>query len=306
MRDETTHPGDLLVDYHYGELAPEARSSVDAHLAGCATCRADLAVLERLGGMVDGLESPLLDDERVLDMVAEIARRRPFRERAWAALRGALGPVEAIFLPGFLGALLCVLTLAPIAATGGFERVPPLILLLCGIVWTSIYNSVVTTLLRGEDGPAALVRLRVVLYAVLAALAGTHLLAGSTVRLHNWFAYLPSRIFPIVAGRLALRPHDSITAAGCVALFCVLLALGFFVRRRLAGTSVLVVALYLFIALPGALIVTRAPLTLAVICSLAAPLVLFGVGGALIGHLLGEIGRDARRIRLGRRVSDNR
>ena len=38
------HPGPLLVDYVDDTLAPDRRAEVDAHLGGCATCRAEVAL----------------------------------------------------------------------------------------------------------------------------------------------------------------------------------------------------------------------------------------------------------------------
>jgi anti-sigma factor RsiW len=39
---------DLLPELAAGTLAPEARAAVDSHLAGCAECRAELALLESI------------------------------------------------------------------------------------------------------------------------------------------------------------------------------------------------------------------------------------------------------------------
>jgi hypothetical protein len=44
----TQHPTDLLSEYLDGDLTPATRAEVDAHLAGCAACRATLAGLDEV------------------------------------------------------------------------------------------------------------------------------------------------------------------------------------------------------------------------------------------------------------------
>jgi len=46
------HLGDKLIDYAWGTLAEQERAQADAHLTGCAECRAELAGHQALVGQV--------------------------------------------------------------------------------------------------------------------------------------------------------------------------------------------------------------------------------------------------------------
>ena len=67
-----------------GELSPAERSLVEAHLAGCPECSAELARLARLVGMLHAIP-----DERAapffVDRVLAAARPTPWYVRAWRA-----------------------------------------------------------------------------------------------------------------------------------------------------------------------------------------------------------------------------
>lgn len=84
------HLDDLLSAWLDGELAPEARNDAARHLAACAVCRDELAVVEAARAAVRGL--PLLDG------VAVAASARPrlrSRRVAWAAAAAATAVLAA-------------------------------------------------------------------------------------------------------------------------------------------------------------------------------------------------------------------
>jgi len=81
-----THPGDLLSAYLDGELTAGRRGEVDAHLAGCAACRAELDATAAARTAVRSL--PVLEPPaHLLPEAAEPAavRGRPRWRLAWAA-----------------------------------------------------------------------------------------------------------------------------------------------------------------------------------------------------------------------------
>lgn len=66
---------DLLPDVVHGALDESARMRVEAHLATCATCRAELALLQRIHG---SLMRPVpLDVERIASALPRAAAARP-------------------------------------------------------------------------------------------------------------------------------------------------------------------------------------------------------------------------------------
>ena len=58
---ETKHPaGHELQAYHDGELGTDARARLADHCERCARCRAELDELERMDGLLNGLDAPEL------------------------------------------------------------------------------------------------------------------------------------------------------------------------------------------------------------------------------------------------------
>jgi anti-sigma factor RsiW len=78
-----THLSEEFLDrYLDDDLAPEERARVDGHLAGCATCRAELAALAGLYSTLDALPAePLPVDlsPRVLARIRSQSKRRSLR-----------------------------------------------------------------------------------------------------------------------------------------------------------------------------------------------------------------------------------
>lgn len=106
-----THPEDLLADHVDGTLSQTERAVLDAHLAGCETCREEIALA---AGAVTALAA--LDEEPVpfgvtgpvLAEARRTARRRaPARERfQWAiglAAAACLVLVAVVLLPQLTG-----------------------------------------------------------------------------------------------------------------------------------------------------------------------------------------------------------
>lgn len=69
--------------YHDGELTAALREQVEAHLPTCADCRADLAELRALSGLLH--EAPLALSETADAFASRVVRRLPGRREAFAA-----------------------------------------------------------------------------------------------------------------------------------------------------------------------------------------------------------------------------
>lgn len=80
------HPGELLSALVDGELGPDERRGVDEHLAGCDSCRHEVAALERARELLRSL--PELDPP--VDFIEAIVRRRHR-----LLVRGTLGAFAA-------------------------------------------------------------------------------------------------------------------------------------------------------------------------------------------------------------------
>jgi hypothetical protein len=74
-----THPEDLLAEYVDGTLGPDDRAGVDAHLSGCASCRAEVAAAQTAREAVASL--PAVEPPAGL----ELAVRRQVRGTGRAA-----------------------------------------------------------------------------------------------------------------------------------------------------------------------------------------------------------------------------
>lgn len=101
-----SHPEPLLADYVDGSLDPSTRGEVDAHLRGCATCRAEVdlakAGAQRAQGLTDpaapaGIGEAAIEEAERLTIernpevtpIAGRARRRPATPRVLAAAGAA-------------------------------------------------------------------------------------------------------------------------------------------------------------------------------------------------------------------------
>lgn len=92
-----------LLDRAYGELAPGEVREVEAHLAGCAACRAEAARIEETRGLYRRLgEEPAPGGEGILLAAARQAagEARPGRPRLLAWPRVAIGVALALVVGG--------------------------------------------------------------------------------------------------------------------------------------------------------------------------------------------------------------
>jgi len=71
---------DLLPDYLHDRLESSARMSVERHLADCAVCRDELALLRDLRGTLQ--RAPRID---VAAVAAAIPAYRPAARKSWAS-----------------------------------------------------------------------------------------------------------------------------------------------------------------------------------------------------------------------------
>jgi len=279
MSDCTKYRG-RLVDLHYGELDRKSAQQVRMHLDACSSCRAEFDSLRDLGSMFDGFDVEPLSDSRVMELVRVVEARRPWWRRAWGVMRTNLQPVERMFLPGILGALTCFLTLAPILKSNQLHRFPPVALLVCGVLWSSIYNSIIGTLLESSRRKDGVIRLRVVLYGVLVAMLFMYALFFAGARL----ALLPQEL----VGVLMLHLPGSLTACSALSLLFVGAGMGLLLDRRCLPHMLLVLVLYLSINLPGLSVLSTVQVTLKSIVDLAVPIALSG----LVGLILGKMAKD--------------
>ncbi|HEY7909195.1 MAG TPA: zf-HC2 domain-containing protein, partial [Thermomicrobiales bacterium] len=148
-RETTEHVADMLPAYLNGTLAAGTAARVEAHLSGCAACRAELAEWRAIAEAAPLLyqQRPIPADtllSRVWSEVdraeAETLRRRPALRLAWlwslligqlplvrrgiwtaSALTMALGCVIELFRPYGVGEVLAVV--APVVAAIGIAFV---------------------------------------------------------------------------------------------------------------------------------------------------------------------------------------
>jgi anti-sigma factor RsiW len=92
---------DLLPDYLHDRLESAARTSVERHLAGCAACRDELALLRDLRGTLR--RAPRID---VAAVAAAVPAYRPAARKSWASGWRVAAAVTAIAVGGASIALL--------------------------------------------------------------------------------------------------------------------------------------------------------------------------------------------------------
>jgi anti-sigma factor RsiW len=92
---------DLLPDYLHDRLGSAARASVERHLAECAVCRDELALLRELRGTLR--HAPRID---VAAVAAAIPAYRPPARKGWASGWRAAAAIAAIAVGGASVALL--------------------------------------------------------------------------------------------------------------------------------------------------------------------------------------------------------
>ena len=92
---------DLLPDYLHDRLESSARMSVERHLAGCAACRDELALLRDLRGTLQ--RAPRID---VAAVAAAIPAYRPAARKGWTTGWRVAAAVAAIVVGGASIALL--------------------------------------------------------------------------------------------------------------------------------------------------------------------------------------------------------
>jgi len=114
------HPEALLADYVDGNLDPSTRAEVDAHLRGCATCRADVDLARAGAHHAQGLPDPvapagiaeaaIAEAERLaternpeVTPIAGRGRRRPTTPRVLAAAGAAAVLLLAVLVVPKLG-----------------------------------------------------------------------------------------------------------------------------------------------------------------------------------------------------------
>jgi len=271
-----------LVDLQYGELDESLQNETRAHLADCAPCRVEYSEIQAFAATVSTFDVPAVDDGRIAAILDAAAAQRPLAQRILAALRYNLEPVERMFLPGFLSVATCFLTLAPIVfGHRGLHTISPMALLVCGVLWSSVYNSIIGAVLESSRNRHSAIRMRVVLYGVLLSMLCMHFFYLAGLR----WSFLP----PGLAAVMTLRLSSSLTFCSALALLVVGIGIGTFVARRSLPHMLLVLALYLAINLPGLAVFARSQVTLQTVIHQAVPIVLSGLLGLCLGHLCKEL-----------------
>ncbi len=269
-----------LIDKYYGELRGRALEQTDEHLQQCEQCRKELSELESFGSVVSEFSVPEVNGDGVAAVMEAVTMEQPWSVRLWALLKTNLEPVERICLPGVLSILTCFLTLAPIILHG-VDTIPPMALLVCGVLWSSIYNSIIGAVLEGSRHREGAIRLRVVLYGVLVSMLFMHFFYYASLK----FSLLPANL----AASFLLRLPSSLTVCSALALLVVGMGIGLFVKRRSFPHLLLILTLYLTINLPGLSVFSKVTVTISTVVNLAAPVILSALLGLALGHLLQEL-----------------
>ena len=112
-----SHPEPLLADYVDGSLDPHTRAEVDAHLRGCATCRAEVSLARAGSQRAQGLADPVAPAGIGEAAIAEAARLATERnpEVTPIAGRGRRRPAtpRVLAAAGAAALLLLVVLVAP-------------------------------------------------------------------------------------------------------------------------------------------------------------------------------------------------
>ena len=112
-----SHPEPLLADYVDGSLDPSTRAEVDAHLRGCATCRAEVDLAKAGSQRAQGLADPVAPAGIGEAAIAEAARLATERnpEVTPIAGRGRRRPAtpRVLAAAGAAALLLLVVLVAP-------------------------------------------------------------------------------------------------------------------------------------------------------------------------------------------------
>jgi hypothetical protein len=120
-----SHPGPLLADYVDGTLDPSTRAEVDAHLRGCATCRAEVdlarAGSQRAQGLTDPTAPAGIAEAAIAEAERLTAERNP--EVTPIAGRGRRRPTTTRVLAaaGAAAAILLVVVVAPRLGQGNSD-----------------------------------------------------------------------------------------------------------------------------------------------------------------------------------------
>jgi anti-sigma factor RsiW len=92
-----SHVREELPALVYGDLQPEPRDRLREHLTACPACLQELAALERVRGMLDGVPAPEVQVD-LARLYREAARRQGDRLRAWRRAAYAVGAAAAAVL----------------------------------------------------------------------------------------------------------------------------------------------------------------------------------------------------------------
>ncbi|MBW1723458.1 MAG: zf-HC2 domain-containing protein [Deltaproteobacteria bacterium] len=107
---------DMLLKEVHGELDPEARRALDAHLRVCESCRQErISLMKLMDKMKDHMQPPILSEREVDESVRRIRRRlhKGINEKQEKGLWG-LRPVRVLSL----AAALCILILVVVLQNG--------------------------------------------------------------------------------------------------------------------------------------------------------------------------------------------
>src|SRR5438067_12862261 len=77
--------GDWLSPYLDGELGARRRAALEAHLAGCPRCSAELATLRRAVQVLAAPKSHPQPEALLAEFKQRLAEERPAARRGWAA-----------------------------------------------------------------------------------------------------------------------------------------------------------------------------------------------------------------------------
>ena len=278
-----------LVDLFYGELRGDLLEATKGHLKNCPACQEEYRELKALSKAVDSVAVPAVAQEDISRVIDLVSREEPWHERLWNLLKYNLAPIERMFLPGLLSVLVCFLTLAPIVFSDAGKYISPMALLVCGVLWSSIYNSIIGAIIESSRHREGVIRLRVVIYGVLVSILFMHFF---------YFAGFKSSLLSSdLASSFLLKLPGSLTLCSALALLVVGMALGLLLKRRSFPHLLLILTLYLAINLPGFSVFSRLQFSLYTLLAYSFPVVLAAVLGLCLGKVLKELDEKRKAVK---------
>lgn len=274
-----------LVHFEVGEVSPEVHVEVRTHVQDCDGCSRELEALRGALSLTRAVTAPPLPE--------------PVRERLWARIEaqraGAFEALWSVFSPILLGVGTCLVSLYPLHHFGVLDQMERTTLILGGVIWASLYNSVFTTILHharlrqllqppcpSTAGPSPRVsepeesrgiRIQSVVYGLLVAFTGLF-----------WSAVLV--IGPGATRAPTVQTAPAVLGLSIAVLGLVGLGIGVYERSHAYATALLVSALYCALGTPALYMISHGHLAPAETLQGTLSVILICLGGTYVGRRL--------------------